>query len=732
MPFLRTLYARILERWHGSIRSRLTWSFALASLVMVLSGGAVVYWHHQQFLYQEGETRASNLAHLLAISSSSWVAANDLVGLQEVTQSFSGTQDLRFAAIVSRQGEVLASTQGQQLGHFFTDELSQHMLKLPPRGPLMLVVQADLIDVAMPILVGARHIGWARIELTRRSTNEHLQAIRSGVLGFAGAATLIAALIGVLLSRYLTRRLDHLVQVVGEVVRSGRSLQAQAMGKDEIGTLGRDFNHMVRVLDAQQRYLEQRNAELALYNRILQQIGHDAPLPQVLKELTQQIEAIMPSTLCAVLRLTAPEHCLAVCAAPSLPACCRIALEGVPLEQTGSSGVAIHSAARAVTENIAHDPDCLHGQALAQGCPARSSWSQPLIDSTQRVMGVLTLFRSEIGAPSDSDITLIERCAALASLAMEREEQEEGLRIAVTAFESQQGMCMYILRADRCILRVNRAFTEITGFSAEQVLGQPVQMLRALGQDPALYAMAWETIEKTGSWQGEVVGQRSNGESYHQWLALTAVHNKSGTAVSHYVGSFFDLTERKKVEAEIERLAYYDALTGLPNRRLLLDHLKLLLGSMGRLQKHAALLFMDLDNFKSINDTLGHDKGDLLLQQVGLRLSNNVRAHDTVARFGGDEFVILLDALPQNQQDAVRDVRLTGEKLLSILRQPYTLGDTLYHSTASMGATVFSANSRSTIEDLLKQADLALYQAKAGGRDALRFFQAPPPPPPAP
>lgn len=181
------------------------------------------------------------------------------------------------------------------------------------------------------------------------------------------------------------------------------------------------------------------------------------------------------------------------------------------------------------------------------------------------------------------------------------------------------------------------------------------------------------------------------------------------------------ITERKAAEEEIRTLAFYDPLTRLPNRRLLLDRLRQALASSSRSGRDGALLFIDLDNFKTLNDTLGHDMGDLLLQQVAPRLCSCVREGDTVARLGGDEFVIMLEDLSNNPEDAAIQIRIVGEKILAALNQPYELSSGKHHSTASIGATLFGED-RSSIDELLKQADIAMYQAKADGRNSLRFF----------
>ena len=207
---------------------------------------------------------------------------------------------------------------------------------------------------------------------------------------------------------------------------------------------------------------------------------------------------------------------------------------------------------------------------------------------------------------------------------------------------------------------------------------------------------------------------------YPEWLTVTAVKDQSGLT-THYVATFSDITSRKSAEDEIRNLAFYDPLTRLPNRRLLMDRLGLALSGGSRHRRKVALLFVDLDNFKTLNDTQGHYQGDLLLQQVASRLSACVREGDTVARLGGDEFVVMLGDLDNNPLEAATEAKAVGEIILAAIAEPYQLSGTSYHSTASIGVT-FLGDQHENIDEPLKRADLAMYQAKTAGRNTLRFF----------
>ena len=299
-----------------------------------------------------------------------------------------------------------------------------------------------------------------------------------------------------------------------------------------------------------------------------------------------------------------------------------------------------------------------------------------------------------------------------------RQIQQE-LRIAAKAFESLHGIM--VTDAKGIILRVNQAFTDLTGYSAGDAVGRTPAMLKSGRHDQAFYADMWRQLAATGAWYGEIWDRRKNGEIFPKWQTISAVRGLDGQ-ITHYVAAFTDISESKAAEDEIRQLAFFDPLTRLPNRRLLLDRLQHGLAASARNRHHGALLFIDLDNFKNLNDSLGHDKGDLLLQHVAARLTECVRAGDTVSRLGGDEFVLMLEDLSENQRDAAAQAEVVGEKIVEALNQDYQLGTQEYHCTPSIGITLYCGQDAS-VDELLQQADLAMYQAKAAGRNTLRFFQ---------
>jgi len=299
-----------------------------------------------------------------------------------------------------------------------------------------------------------------------------------------------------------------------------------------------------------------------------------------------------------------------------------------------------------------------------------------------------------------------------------RKQAEADLRIAAIAFESQEGMA--VTDANNVILKVNLAFTLITGYSAEEAVGRTPAMLKSDRQDAQFYRAMWERLGSDRFWQGEIWNTRKDGEVFPGWLSITAVTDDEGQ-VTHYIATFTDITQQKQAEDTIHNLAFYDPLTTLPNRRLLQDRLQHTLASSVRDQRHGAILFIDLDNFKELNDTKGHDIGDLLLVEVAHRLQACVRSADTVARQGGDEFVIILDDLSTETEQAAVQAEAIAEKIRGAVSQPFMLQGYEYHGSPSIGISLFRGH-ENTVDELLKRADNAMYQAKRSGRNAIRFF----------
>jgi diguanylate cyclase (GGDEF)-like protein/PAS domain S-box-containing protein len=316
-------------------------------------------------------------------------------------------------------------------------------------------------------------------------------------------------------------------------------------------------------------------------------------------------------------------------------------------------------------------------------------------------------------ATEDSVLRIIG--AALAT-AIERQRVEEQLRQNAKVFESTRDGVV-ITDLDGRIVSVNAAFCAISGYSTDEVLGRSPDLLKSGRQSEAFFADLWASLRDTGHWQGEVWNRRKNGEIYPQWLSISTVHDERGQA-SHYVGVGTDISQLKRSEEQLQHLAHHDPLTGLPNRLLAQSRLEHALSRAQRNNLRMAVVFLDLDGFKHVNDSLGHPVGDIMLSTIADRLRQRVRADDTLARLGGDEFLLIIDNV-----EAPADVATVARKLLDALQQPLTLEGRELYVTASIGISLFPDDGQSWSE-LIRNADTAMYQAKAAGRDRFCFYTA--------
>jgi diguanylate cyclase (GGDEF)-like protein/PAS domain S-box-containing protein len=373
-------------------------------------------------------------------------------------------------------------------------------------------------------------------------------------------------------------------------------------------------------------------------------------------------------------------------------------------------------------------PALSHGEAVAGLVrdlpPAEQAWLQ-----SQRIQSILLVpvlvdqswwgslgfddCQSErLWSPAEIDVLAI--AAEALGAAISREQAGQRLRQAAIVFDNtSEGII--ITDGDANIVAVNPAFSAMTGYSEAEALGRNPRFLQSHRHDRAFFATLWEALRSTGQWQGEIWNRRKSGEVYPEWLTISRVDDATG-AVSHYVAVFTDITLLKRSQQRLEQMAHHDYLTGLPNRFLFNAHLEQALQRACRRKSHLAVLFLDLDRFKTINDTLGHHIGDELLQTVASRLKTCVRKQDVVARLGGDEFTVVMEDLSYP-----RDAALVAHKILHTLAQPMTLGGHELFITTSIGISIYPRDS-DKVGDLVRNADTAMYRAKEQGRNKYEFY----------
>lgn len=558
----------ILSRfWRSSIRRQLILGFTLASLGLMLGFGYLVLKQQREALYRFSNERANEMASTIAISGTSWALANDLVGLQEVVQGVARTPDLQRAYFLDRHGEVLASTNPDEVGFFVVDEVSRSMIDSTSLDLVVLLDNESSYVVAHPVMSEGRQLGWARVEMTRTTVHDNLSTLRRVWFQFVLFSVLVVSLVAMFLARRLTGGLNHLMHVASAVERGWGKRRADVGRADEIGVLARHLDRMLNAIEAQKKLISESEAKY-----------------------------------------------------------------------------------RFLADNI-------------------------------------------------SDV------------------------IWIVNLENNRWEYM------------SPSVKKMLGYSVDEIMAQPME--RTLTAKSAADIRGWIDERRdmyvsgqdgTHVYTDEVEQLCSNGEPL--WTEVTTHFARNEHDELILLGVSRDISERKKAEEQIRNLAFYDTLTQLPNRRLLLDRFNLVISACKRNNRFAALMFIDLDNFKPLNDEHGHDVGDLLLIEVARRITGCIREVDTVARFGGDEFVVILNELDGDKAKSLKQAKGVSEKIRQVLGEPYRLavlqeGEVEprvveHRCTASIGVVLFNDHGV-TQEDLLKLADAAMYQAKSAGRNRVHF-----------
>ena len=347
------------------------------------------------------------------------------------------------------------------------------------------------------------------------------------------------------------------------------------------------------------------------------------------------------------------------------------------------------------------------------------------IKKFDNVVGVLVLYSTKLNF-FDSEVEMlfskmvfdITNCLEKFEYEDIRLKQDYELRLSSYAFDSSSPMI--ITDEKNNIIKVNQAFCQILGYSKEELIGQNPRIFKTAHQDKTLVEDIWNNLKTNGTWSGDVYNKKANGDLIALRSTITSIKNDDGK-VTNYLAQYMDISEQKDKEKILEYQATHDNLTGLPNRLLLTDRIERAIIKTVRHNIFGGLIFIDLDNFKEVNDTLGHDVGDILLITVAKKLKECVREEDTVSRIGGDEFIVLLDNLGNNIADARRNINFLAQKIKDALNSITHIQGHVNVSTPSIGITLFSDSSVS-VQDIIKQADTAMYSAKKQGKNTIEFF----------
>jgi diguanylate cyclase (GGDEF)-like protein/PAS domain S-box-containing protein len=484
-------------------------------------------------------------------------------------------------------------------------------------------------------------------------------------------------------------------------------------------------------LDVSDQHLLQQQAHSE--RQLLEMLASSARLMDIMSTFILDFEATFPGVTCSVLLLDEEGKHLRHGAAPSLPESFCRAIDGAAIgPHAGSCGTAAHTGRDTLVADITVDPRWDDYRALALAHGFRACWSIPIRSTKGVVLGSFGNYYRQVCTPSEAELQAITRSAYLLGLAIERDRNERQMLADRHAIEEAgryrqailDSMVDGLLTLDRrgAIHSYNKAACRMLGYDHDLAARSTLNDLLAIPLD-AHADGTLHLLHDANALSGEgktveVQGRHRNGTSFPISLSVSRIPQY---AQETYVAVLRDITQQRQDEEEIRRLAFYDPLTGLPNRRLLMDRVRQAMVNSSRLTQHGALMFLDLDHFKLLNDTLGHDVGDELLQQVAQRLRLCVREGDSVARLGGDEFVLLLEGLSPLTHEAANQAEAVAHKVLTALALPYNLRQHTYNSTPSIGIVVFMQDHES-MDDLLKKADVAMYQAKAAGRNTVRFF----------
>ncbi|MBS0424408.1 MAG: EAL domain-containing protein [Proteobacteria bacterium] len=454
---------------------------------------------------------------------------------------------------------------------------------------------------------------------------------------------------------------------------------------------------------------------LQFQQEILQLVVLGNDYKEICEKVCLLMEQLLDNAVATVMLLDKEKHCMNVFAAPSVPQECIQQLNGLrPGPGTGSCGNAVFRQEPVFIESTLDDPRWQNIRQLAIDFNILSCWSMPIRSKGDECIGSFALSSFEHRLPSPFHRKLLEIGSFIVGIALEQKKVNEQLYLSSKVFENS-AEAILIADTGKIIISINKALHKITGYAEEEVIGKPVSIVTSIRHGSNFFQKIWQSIKQHNHWQGEVWNRHKQGREYPAWFNITPVRSKDGL-ISYYLINFSDITGKKKADEIIWRQANYDSLTGLPNRNMFYERLNHDIKNAARIGTGLTVLFIDLDRFKEVNDSLGHSVGDALLVEAAKRLNSCVRETDTVARLGGDEFTIILNGISEPQ----RAEKIMHTILLE-LAKPFYLSSKQAYVSASIGATFFPDDA-SNVEILMKNADQAMYAAKNNGRNCWSCF----------
>ena len=460
-----------------------------------------------------------------------------------------------------------------------------------------------------------------------------------------------------------------------------------------------------------------------LQNQILELIALGGDDTEVLHRLCQLEEKLVPGAVASIMILDELTGLMNVLEAPSIPQAGIEMLNGLrPGPGGGSCGNVLYLKQPQFVTDIANDKRWDELRPIAEAFGLGSCWSMPVRSESNTIVGTFALSSFEKKIPTTFHKSLLEIGAFIVSIILKRREHkkkiqvhEERIRILGTAFEKAREGIMITNECNQ-IIDINQAFIDTFGYCYDEVLGKNPKMFSSGRHDHLYYEQMWKAINEDGYWSGEIWNRRKDGSEIVQWMSISVIDDPR-TKMKSYLGLTLDISEIKASEEKLSYMAFHDPLTGLANRTKLFDRIDQFIKRSRRSRTIGALLYLDLDRFKNLNDSLGHTVGDQILVEVAERLVSRIRSHDLVARVGGDEFVLWLEDL-QN----IAEAEIVAEKFLSVFDEPFKVDSNEYVIQGSIGIALYPQDARER-DSLLKNADAAMYRAKEDSKRKIMFYQ---------